>query len=378
MSAAMPSITGIVRSERKMPPIPSVSPIVCRRPWRLGISKSISVASCPPTWIMLITWSQPSSAARRSRWASIVAWAPSAWFVQRAIASPVASRSGSMSCRAIVASASSGKLRMSPSRSRVNSTLPAPTKAMRVMRESVSGLIETSKNVHNRRAARTRPAVHRALPHVTDAGALPAHTGLLVSLERSGSRRTPEGLRSAELLPGVGADGVRRLGGTGAKLLLRLRADREDADGENAAVLREAVADCAAHHLLLVVEVLVYRLDDEDEAGYEAARGDLIREAALLAESCGARYLKLEYPGDEQACLRVTDALSVPWALLSAGVDHETFMVQLRSALAAGAAGFITGRSIWKESVAMRGEERRAFLGGKARRRLDQLLAIAG
>jgi sulfofructosephosphate aldolase len=206
----------------------------------------------------------------------------------------------------------------------------------------------------------------------------PARTGLLVSLERSGSRRTPDGLRSAELLPGVGADGVRRLGGTGAKLLLRLRADREGADGENAAVLREAVADCAAHHLLLVVEVLVYRLDDEDEAGYEAARGYLIREAALLAESCGARYLKLEYPGDEQACLRVTDALSVPWALLSAGVDHETFMVQLRAALAAGAAGFIAGRSIWKESVTMRGEERRAFLGGKARRRLDQLLAIAG
>src|SRR6185437_13362232 len=148
-----------------------------------------------------------------------------------------------------------------------------------------------------------------ALPHVTDAGVLPAHTGLLVSLERSGSRRTPDGLRSAQLLPGVGADGVRRLGGTGAKLLLRLRADREGADGDNAAVLREAVADCAAHHLLLVVEVLVYRLDDEDEAGYQAARGDLIREAALLAESCGARYLKLEYPGDEQACLRVTDAL---------------------------------------------------------------------
>jgi sulfofructosephosphate aldolase len=143
-------------------------------------------------------------------------------------------------------------------------------------------------------------------------------------------------------------------------------------------VLREAVADCAAHHLLLVVEVLIYRLDDEDEGGYEAARGDLIREAALLAESCGARYLKLEYPGDEQACRRLTDALSVPWALLSAGVDHETFTVQLRAALAAGAAGFIAGRSIWKESVAMRGEERRAFLSGKARRRLVQLLAIAG
>jgi tagatose 1,6-diphosphate aldolase len=216
-----------------------------------------------------------------------------------------------------------------------------------------------------------------ALPYVADAGALPAHTGLLVSLERSGSRRTPDGLRSAELLPGVGADGVRRLGGTGAKLLLRLRADREDGDGANAGVLRAAAADCEAHHLLLVVEVLIYRLDEEDEEAFAEARGHLIRDAALLAESCGARYLKLEYPGNEQACRRVTDALSVPWALLSAGVDHDTFTAQLRTALSAGASGFIAGRSIWKESMAMRGEERRAFLAGKARRRLDQLLTIA-
>src|SRR5262249_54196711 len=155
-----------------------------------------------------------------------------------------------------------------------------------------------------------------------------------VSLERSGSRRTPDGLRSAELLPDVGAAGVRRLGGTGAKLLLRLRADREDADGVNAALLRAAAAGCAARGLLVGGGVLVFRLDDEDEDGFAARRGELIREAALLAEACGARYLKLEYPGSEDACRAVTDALSVPWALLSAGVSHETFRGQLRAALA--------------------------------------------
>jgi sulfofructosephosphate aldolase len=170
---------------------------------------------------------------------------------------------------------------------------------------------------------------------------------------------------------------VRRLGGTGAKLLLRLRADREDADGANAALLREAAADCAAHDLLMVVEVLVFRLDDEDEAGFAARRGDLIREAALLAEACGARYLKLEYPGSEDACRAVTEALSVPWALLSAGVSHETFTGQLRAALVGGASGFIAGRSIWKESMTMGASERRAFLAGEARRRLEELLAIA-
>ena len=84
------------------------------------------------------------------------------------------------------------------------------------------------------------------LPHVLDQAAFPAHTGLLVSLERSGAVRSPDGLRAAELLPDLGASGVRRLGGTGAKLLVRLRADREGPDGANAAVIRTAVADCAA------------------------------------------------------------------------------------------------------------------------------------
>jgi sulfofructosephosphate aldolase len=216
------------------------------------------------------------------------------------------------------------------------------------------------------------------LPHVLEQAAFPARTGLLVSLERSGAVPAPGGLRAAELLPGVGAAGVRSLGGTGAKLLVRLRADREDTSGANAAVIRSAAADCAAASLLLVVEVLVYPVPDEDEPGFAARRADLIREGALLAEACGARYLKLEYPGDAAACAALTDALEAPWALLSAGVDHGTFVGQLRTALAAGASGFIAGRSIWKESVGMDVERRRAFLGGEARRRLEELLEMAG
>jgi tagatose-1,6-bisphosphate aldolase len=216
-----------------------------------------------------------------------------------------------------------------------------------------------------------------ALPHVLAERAFPARTGLLVSLERSGAKRTAGGLRAAELLPDVGAAGVRRLGGTGAKLLVRLRADREDADGPNGRLIAAVAADCAAHDLLVVVEVLVYRLDGEDEAAFRARRADLIAEAAGLAQTCGAKYLKLEYPGDAAACERLTARLSVPWALLSAGVDHATFTGQLRAALAGGASGFIAGRSIWKECVPLPPEERRRFLDGEARRRLEELLAIA-
>jgi sulfofructosephosphate aldolase len=217
-----------------------------------------------------------------------------------------------------------------------------------------------------------------ALPHVLEQGAFPARTGLLVSLERSGAIRAPGGLRAVELLPGHGAAGVRRLGGTGAKLLVRLRADREDGDGANAGVIRAVAADCAAVDLALVVEVLTYRLDDEDESLFAGRRAGLIRDGALLAEAAGARYLKLEYPGSEAACTAVTDALTSPWALLSAGVDHDTFVGQLRHARAGGASGFIAGRSIWKESVGMDRAGRREFLRGEARRRLEELLAVVG
>ena len=112
-----------------------------------------------------------------------------------------------------------------------------------------------------------------ALPHVLDAArAARAAPGCWSRWSEAARRRTPDGLRSAELLPGVGRRPA--CGGWAGRreAALRLRADREDADGANAAVLRAAVADCAAHHLLLVVEVLVYRLDDEDEAAF-AARG---------------------------------------------------------------------------------------------------------
>jgi tagatose 1,6-diphosphate aldolase len=215
-----------------------------------------------------------------------------------------------------------------------------------------------------------------ALPYVADEGALPARTGLIVSLERSGAVRAPDGLRSAELLPGVGALGVRRLGGTAAKLLVRLRADREDADGPNGRLIAAAVEDCRANHLLLVVEVLAYRLDDEDGTEFAGRRGELILRGARLAEACGAGFLKLEYPGGPAECAALTGGLRVPWALLSAGVDHDTFVCQLRTALQNGASGFIAGRSIWKEAAVMDGPARLEFLKGEARRRLDELLGM--
>jgi tagatose 1,6-diphosphate aldolase len=125
-----------------------------------------------------------------------------------------------------------------------------------------------------------------------------------------------------------------------------------------------------------VIEAMTYRLEDESEAAFTARHGDLVRESAVLLEACGAEVLKLEYPGSPAACEAVTAALRVPWAVLSAGVGHEEFCGQLAASRAAGAAGFIAGRSLWKECVGLPAGDRRAFLEGTARQRFAELVAL--
>jgi sulfofructosephosphate aldolase len=84
--------------------------------------------------------------------------------------------------------------------------------------------------------------------------------------------------------------------------------------------------------------------------------------------------LKLQYPGSAEACAAVTAASDgVPWAVLSAGVDHETFLVQVSIAMANGASGAMAGRSLWKDSLSISHELRRDYLTNRALPRLREL-----
>ena len=211
--------------------------------------------------------------------------------------------------------------------------------------------------------------------HVVETGALGDGVALIVRIEADGFD-VADGLRRSHLIDGLGAAGAIDRGADAAKVMVFVRADREDLDGHAAQVTRAALADCRAHGLPCVIEAMTYRLEDESEAAFAARHGDLVREAAVLLEACGAELLKLEYPGSVAACESVTAALRVPWAVLSAGVGHEEFCGQLTAARAAGAAGFIAGRSLWKECVGLPAAERRAFLEGTGRRRFAELVAL--
>ena len=174
--------------------------------------------------------------------------------------------------------------------------------------------------------------------HIVEGGALGGDVGLLVRIEADGFD-TVGGLRRSRLIEGLGAAGARERGATAAKVMVFLRPDREDLDGYTAQLVRAALDDCARDDLLCVIEAMTYRLEDETPTAFASRRGDLIRESAVFLEACGTKLLKLEYPGSLAACEAVSSAITTPWAVLSAGVDHEEFRDQLSASVRGGAAG---------------------------------------
>ncbi len=216
-----------------------------------------------------------------------------------------------------------------------------------------------------------------ALPAMIDDGHLHRTTALLIGLDDSGYDTTPEGFRLSRLVPGVTARRVRDLGGTGGKIMVYLRPDRPGADTHNLALLRAVIADFAAENLLLVTEFLTYALPGEDRAAHAAAVPALVEAATRACLDAGAKVLKLPYPGTATACARITAmAGAVPWAVLSAGVDHATFLGQVETAMANGAAGVIAGRSLWKDCISLDRAVTRDRLASVALPRLRELQAV--
>ncbi|MGS4945517.1 tagatose-bisphosphate aldolase [Meridianimarinicoccus sp. RP-17] len=216
-----------------------------------------------------------------------------------------------------------------------------------------------------------------AVPNVVDDGVLARDTGLLIGLDASGWDVDAQGYRLSKLVPGITARRVRELGGTGAKLMVYLRPDRPAANNVNIQIIRDCVADFAAEDLLLVVEILTYQLAGESDADYAAAFPGLIVDSARISLELGAKVLKLPYPATAEACAQITALCDgVPWAVLSAGVDHATFVGQVETAMQNGASGVIAGRALWKDCISLDPDVRRDRLDTVASSRLGEIQGI--
>lgn len=216
-----------------------------------------------------------------------------------------------------------------------------------------------------------------AVPAIVDTGAIHRNTGLLIGLDASGFDATPEGYRISNMCEGITARRVREFGGTGAKIMIYLRSDTPAANTVNMATLERVIAEFAAEDVLLVVEFLTYALPGETPEAFKAKTAELIEGGSKLCLDAGSKVLKIPYPGSPEACANITAMCNgVPWAVLSAGVNHETFLGQVEIAMMNGASGVIAGRSLWKDCISLDRSVTKTKLETIAVPRLKELKAV--
>ena len=213
--------------------------------------------------------------------------------------------------------------------------------------------------------------------------------GLLLALEKSGYSGDSS-YRTTKLIPSWTPEKIRKAGANAVKLMVYYHPDSGALADELEALIRRVVRECHTWDLPVFLEPMSYSMDPgvaKESAVFAEGRAEVVIETARRLSRTGADILKMEFPLDIQfnqdrdqwrsACQRLSEASAVPWVLLSAGVDFEQFKPQVQVACDCGASGFLAGRAIWKEAVAMTAAKRADFLQNVARDRLRQLLVIA-
>jgi tagatose-1,6-bisphosphate aldolase len=214
-------------------------------------------------------------------------------------------------------------------------------------------------------------------------------SGVLLSLEESGYSGDAT-YRKLIFDPNWTVAKIKQMGGTAIKLLAYYHPHSGALAEEIEGVISSVIAECHKYELPLFLEPMSYSTDasfGKESADFAATRPKVVIDTAERLSKLGPDVLKLEFPMDaaydtntkawQGACEQVSKVSSVPWVLLSAGVDFGTFEQQTEIACKAGASGWLAGRAIWKECVVMPPAERAAFLSGKATDRVKRLNEIA-
>lgn len=209
------------------------------------------------------------------------------------------------------------------------------------------------------------------------AGAVPGSTGIVVPLEAMGYGDVAK-VAQTQFLEGWSAAKARRLGASGAKLLLPYRADVADQAERQEGVVRTAVAACREAGLALIVEPIVYKREGEERAGGERF-AELVVQGARRLAALEPDILKLQYPGSAAACEELDEACgrAIPWVLLGGGASEDVIGGQIEDACRAGASGFIVGRTLFDAGLVTDPDESRRALVSHSRPLLQRLAAIA-
>ena len=209
------------------------------------------------------------------------------------------------------------------------------------------------------------------------------HVGLLVELEKADYNLNPLPL-TVEIDERWSVEKIKRMGADGVKLFFYYHPDDTAHAEKQEAIIRQVVADCAALDIPLFAEPIIYA----NPQGAQAFPRVVI-ESAKRINALGVDILKLEFPVDVRhqpdesvwadACTELAESVNIPWVLLSAGEDFETYARQVKIACETGAAGYMVGRAVWGDAARIvSAAERIQWLQSEGKRRMQTLAEIAG
>lgn len=214
-------------------------------------------------------------------------------------------------------------------------------------------------------------------------------SGLLMSLEKSGYSGDST-YRRIDFVDGWNIAKIKAMGASAVKIMPYYHPDTGALAEEIEAVIAQVCADCQRADLPLFLEPMSYSLDPavkKESEAFAQTRPQVVIETARRLSKLQPDVLKMEFPVDvaynadrklwRSTCEELSTACSVPWVLLSAGVDFETFLEQTQIACESGASGWLAGRAIWKEAVTMGEAERQRFLSETAVTRINKLTEVA-
>lgn len=209
---------------------------------------------------------------------------------------------------------------------------------------------------------------------------LPASVGLLAELEKADYNMEPLPL-AVDIRPDWSVSKTKRMGADGVKLFYYYDPDDKALCQQQDDTIAQVVRDCERYDIPLYAEPIITDATLDN-------RMRKVNESAQKADQLGADILKLEFPIDvyhqsdksiwQSACESISEAVSRPWVLLSAGVSFDLFCEQVAVACQAGASGFMVGRAVWGDACKLTDDtERQGWLDTIGQERIQRLCDIA-
>lgn len=215
-------------------------------------------------------------------------------------------------------------------------------------------------------------------------GSLPGDKGLICAIEETGYTGDPTA-RKSQVLPSWSVTKAKKMGASAVKFLVYYHPNSQCASQIEQLIL-EVASDCESQEIPLFLEPLSYSLIKGEKLS-QTERQWVVIETARRLTSLGGDILKAEFPIDVSidqnerswfdACEELSVASEIPWVLLSASVDYDTYLHQVEVACRAGCSGVAAGRAVWKEAVTSTTEARMDFLSTTARNRMEKLTEVS-